>query len=68
MSSQMSVGVIAYELTTGQPATKKDIVNIFDYEENNLTNSPHDQVKFFNDWLKSLGATHYKDLGAQLPE
>ncbi|WP_405123336.1 hypothetical protein ACI514_06770 [Pseudomonas sp. M20] len=33
MCSQMSGGVIAYELKNGKPATFEDIVQIFDYEE-----------------------------------
>ena len=35
MSSQVSLGVKAYELTAGKRAFLDDVVNIFDYEENN---------------------------------
>ncbi|UVM48730.1 hypothetical protein LOY38_20450 [Pseudomonas sp. B21-015] len=53
MSSQMSLGVKAYELTLGKYATRNDLVNIFDYEENNLTNDPEVQRDFFMRWFES---------------
>ena len=53
MSSQMSLGVKAYELTLGKRASLDDIVNIFDYEENNLTNDPDVQKEFFLRWFWS---------------
>ena len=53
MSSQMSLGVKAYELTLGKRALLSDIVNIFDYEENNLTNDPNLQEEFFLQWFWS---------------
>jgi hypothetical protein len=53
MSSQMSLGVKAYELTPGKRAFLDDIVNIFDYEENNLTNDPDVQEEFFLRWFWS---------------
>ncbi len=53
MSSQMSLGVKAYELTQGKRASLDDIVNIFDYEENNLTNDPDVQKEFFLRWFWS---------------
>lgn len=53
MSSQMSLGVKAYELTLGKYALRSDIVNIFDYEENNLTNDPEVQRDFFLRWVAS---------------
>ena len=54
MSSQMSSGIIAYELTMGRSATREDIVNIFTYEENDITNDPQEQVSFYERWLDSL--------------
>lgn len=51
MSSQMTQGVKAYELTMGRNATWSDVVNIFDYEENNLTNDPEVQKQFFKRWM-----------------
>ena len=53
MSSQMSLGVKAYELTLGKYASRRDLVNIFDYEENNLTNDPEVQRNFFMRWVES---------------
>lgn len=53
MSSQMSLGVKAYELTMGKRAFRRDLVNIFDYEENNLTNDPEVQEQFFMRWVDS---------------
>jgi len=49
----MSLGVKAYELTLGKRALLSDIVNIFDYEENNLTNDPNLQEEFFLQWFWS---------------
>lgn len=53
MCSQMSGGVVAYELKNGKPATFEDIVQIFDYEENNLANSLNEQRDFYYKWLNS---------------
>ena len=53
MSSQMSLGVKAYELTLGKYASRSDLVNIFDYEETNLTNDPEVQRDFFMRWVES---------------
>lgn len=59
MASQMSAGLIAYEMTLGKQATEEDIVHLFDYEEENLTNNPQEQIIFFKKWLASLGAQDY---------
>jgi len=53
MSSQMTQGVKAYELTLGKHALRTDLVSIFDYEENNLTNDPKLQRDFFMRWVES---------------
>ncbi|AMS21312.1 hypothetical protein AYK59_14645 [Pseudomonas synxantha] len=60
MASQMSAGLVAYEMTLGQQATNDDIVHLFDYEEENLTNDPQEQIDFFRKWLVSLGAQDYE--------
>ena len=60
MASQMSAGLVAYEMTLGKQASNEDIVHIFDYEESNLTNNPQDQIDFFKQWLASLGAEDYE--------
>jgi hypothetical protein len=49
----MSLGVKAYELTLGKQAFRSDLVSIFDYEENNLTNEPEVQEEFFMRWVES---------------
>ncbi|NMX74292.1 hypothetical protein HBO23_15145 [Pseudomonas sp. WS 5532] len=60
MASQMSAGLVAYEMNLGKQATNEDIVRIFDYEEENLTNDPKEQIDFFKKWLASLGAQDYE--------
>lgn len=54
MTSQMSTGLVAYELTYGEPTGENDCVRIFDYEEENLTNDIENQIAFYAHWLKSL--------------
>lgn len=53
MSSQMSMGLKAYELTLGKTASFSDVIYIFDYDENNLTNNPEEQRDFFMRWIHS---------------
>ncbi|WP_419793594.1 hypothetical protein MYA83_17160 [Pseudomonas palleroniana] len=60
MASQMSSGLVAYEMTLGEQATNENIVHLFDYEDENLTNNPQDQIDFFKKWLASLGAQDYE--------
>ncbi len=60
MASQMSAGLVAYEMTLGKQATNENIVHLFDYEEENLTNDPQEQIDFFKQWLASLGAEDYE--------
>ncbi|MHC8291579.1 hypothetical protein ACYZUD_33140 [Pseudomonas sp. XS1P51] len=54
MSSQMSAGVMAYELTLGKPAEQGDVVNIFDYEESDITSDIQQQREFYKRWIDSL--------------
>ncbi|WP_415770385.1 hypothetical protein [Pseudomonas sp. LB3P38] len=54
MSSQMSAGVVAYELHMGKPAESEDIVNIFDYEENEITQDIQQQRDYYKRWIESL--------------
>ncbi|WLH37427.1 hypothetical protein PSH79_09020 [Pseudomonas sp. FP2196] len=54
MSSQMSCGLVAYELSEGRPTEEEDIVRIFDYEDKDLTNNIEDQKAFYRSWLKSF--------------
>ncbi|WLH33616.1 hypothetical protein PSH79_16935 [Pseudomonas sp. FP2196] len=58
MSSQMSAGLVAYEVRTGHPTDEEDIVRIFDYEENDLTNDIEEQKKHYQRWIDSIKATH----------
>ena len=53
MSSQMSLGLKAYELTLGKKASPEDVVYIFDYDEDNLTNDPEEQRIFYIKWIQS---------------
>lgn len=53
-SSQMSAGLMAYELTLGKQALRENLVNIFDYESEEVTNDPLIQHDFFECWIKSL--------------
>ncbi|KAA0943822.1 hypothetical protein FQ186_20030 [Pseudomonas sp. ANT_H14] len=62
MASQMSGGMVAYELTMGKRPTREDMVHIFDHEEHNLTNNPQEQTESYKNWLASVGAernTHH---------
>lgn len=54
MSSQMTSGIMAYEHTLGARVGRKNIVNIFDYEDQNIVNDPQLQTDFFYQWLESL--------------
>lgn len=56
MASQMSGGMVAYELTLGKRTTREDLVNIFTFEDDNLTNDPNEQKKFYEQWITSIGA------------
>ncbi|WP_277590222.1 hypothetical protein [Pseudomonas chlororaphis] len=53
-STQMSSGLMAYELQQGKQALRANIVNIFDYEDQDLTNDPVVQLDFFKSWMASL--------------
>ena len=54
MSSQMTSGIMAYEHELGVRVTRKNFVNIFDYEDQDIINDPELQKKFVFQWLKSL--------------
>lgn len=51
MSSHMSNGLVAYEMTMGQP--NGELVHIFSYEENDLTNDIEEQHSFCQCWAES---------------
>jgi len=52
----MSSGLLAYELTLGRQALRENLVNIFDFEDNNLTNDYEHQKQFFQKWMESIRA------------
>lgn len=52
MASQMSSGLVAYDVTMSEPDA--ELVRIFDYEENNLTNDINEQIAYRNKWAESL--------------
>ncbi len=45
---------MAYELTKGQPASRKNLVNVFDEGDESVVGSPDDQIAFYKEWLDSL--------------
>nr|WP_093414863.1 MULTISPECIES: hypothetical protein [unclassified Pseudomonas] len=54
MSSQMSCGIVAYELRWGEPTEDEDLVRIFDYEDENLASTIEDQRQYYRQWIESL--------------
>jgi len=58
MSSQMSAGLVAYEVRAGHPTEEEDLVRIFDYEENDLTSDIEEQKEHYKRWIESLDSTH----------
>lgn len=54
MSSQMSNGLVAYELELGIPSEEENIVRIFDYEDKDITNDINKQHEFYKNWIASL--------------
>ncbi|EJL01152.1 hypothetical protein PflQ2_4871 [Pseudomonas fluorescens Q2-87] len=56
MCSQMAGGVVAYEVRWGEAADEADIVNIFDYEDKDLTNDINEQADYHRRWLQSMKA------------
>jgi len=53
MGSQMSLGLKAYELQMGKAPSLDDLVFIFDYEDENLTNYPCEQRAYYMQWIHS---------------
>ncbi len=54
MTSQMSSGLVAYELEIGKPSEEENIVRIFDYEDKNITSDIKEQQLFYKKWIESL--------------
>lgn len=57
MSSQMSSGLVAYELEMGKPSEEENIVRIFDYENKDITNNIEEQKLFYKNWIESFVIT-----------
>lgn len=53
MGSQMSLGLKAYELQMGKAPSLDDLVFIFDFEDENLTNDPDEQRGYYLQWISS---------------
>lgn len=54
MSSQMSSGIVAYDHVLGVRASRADLVNIFDYEDQQIVSDPQLQKDYFLHWLESI--------------
>ncbi|MEX3772267.1 hypothetical protein [Pseudomonas sp. MYb118] len=54
MSSQMTSGIMAYEHQLGTRVTRKDVVHIFDFDDQDIVNDPQLQQAFFYRWLESI--------------
>ncbi|SFH39798.1 hypothetical protein [Pseudomonas sp. NFACC45] len=54
MSSQMTSGIVAYECVLGKPASRLDLVNIFDYDDQDIVSDPQLQKDYFFLWMESL--------------
>ncbi|UDK99078.1 hypothetical protein EYB33_10260 [Lysinibacillus sphaericus] len=55
MQLSMGSGRLAYKLKFGKPAISKDIVDIFECEDDLMFVKIEDQLKYYYRWLKSLG-------------
>lgn len=55
MSRAMGGGRKAYRLTMGKPATRVDMVDIFDASTAQRGSTVSEQKAFFEQWLQSLG-------------
>ncbi|MDR9750521.1 hypothetical protein RG836_03615 [Pseudomonas sp. SZMC_28357] len=54
MASQMSKGLVAYEVQMGTPADSDRIVHTFDYEEKDICATIQEQGEFRKRWMASL--------------
>jgi len=53
MTRSMAGGIAAYTLTMGKPASRKDLIKIFDGTNEPIA-SPEEQDKFYANWINSL--------------
>lgn len=54
MARQMSQGMVAYELVIGKQATRENIVHTFDFDDENISENPDEQMEFYKKWAASL--------------
>lgn len=54
MARQMSQGMVAYELVIGKQATRENIVHTFDFDDENISENPDEQMEFYKKWAGSL--------------
>ncbi|SFF65505.1 MULTISPECIES: hypothetical protein [unclassified Pseudomonas] len=54
MSAQMTLGVVAYENVLGRPASRENLVNIFDYDDQDIISDPQLQKDYFFLWMQSI--------------
>lgn len=54
MSAQMALGVVAYEHVLGEPASLESLVNIFDYDSEDIISDPQLQKDYFFLWMESM--------------
>lgn len=45
---------MAYEHKLGVRASRKDLVNIFQYDDQDIVHDPQMQTDFFHRWLESI--------------
>jgi hypothetical protein len=54
MSSQMSSGIAAYEYVLGERVSNSNLVNIFQYEDQDIVSDPQLQKDYFFLWMDSI--------------
>jgi len=54
MTRQMTMGLTAYETVLGQQARKEDLVDIFDFDDENIVSDPQEQDEYQKEWFASL--------------
>jgi hypothetical protein len=54
MSSQMSSGIAAYECVLGRRVSSSNLVNIFQYEDQDIVSDPQLQKDYFFLWMDSI--------------
>lgn len=54
MALSMGVGRLAYKMHLGRQAKMKDLVDIFNYEEDLKFVTINEQLNFYEDWLKGF--------------